>query len=147
MKNRGQSTLESLVKLFRQLKRNTQKGPTTLGGDQLGYLFLVLTTATYDRIPGSTRVVRHVNPGNFTPLLNPIPPGPVSHGDDAPVAPPLTARDIATQKIMHDERCRLYNECQAVEHGLRNQLTEAIDDEYLRPLRSVHTDLITHIIS
>ena len=139
----GQPTLEALVKLFRQLKRNSQKVPTTLGGGQLGYLFLVLKTRRYTSVPGSAPVVRPVDPGNLSPTPNPIPPGPVLRGAAAPVAPPLTAGDIATQNIAHDERRRQYNECQAVEHALLNQLTEAIDDEYLRPLRNVHTDSIT----
>ena len=63
-----------------------------------------------------------------------------------PVVPMLTAADIATQNIAHDKRRHQYNECQVVEHTLRNQLTEAIDDEYLRPLRNVHTDSITDSI-
>ena len=67
-------------------------------------------------------------------------------GAPAPVAPPLTAGDIAIQKIAHDEQRRQYNECQAVEHALRNQLTEAIYDEYLRPLRNLHTGTITDSI-
>ena len=42
---------------------------------------------------------------------------------------PLTAADIAAQKIDHDELLRQYNECQAVEAALRHQIIDAIDDE------------------
>ena len=37
-------------------------------------------------------------------------------------ADPLTAADIATQKIMFDETKHWYNECQDVEAALRNQI-------------------------
>ena len=90
-----------------------KKVPTTLGQRQLGYLFLVLITAAYNSIPSPRPVVSPEDQGNFTPTPHPIPPGPVLHGAVPPVAPPLTAGDIATQKIQHDERCRLYNECRA----------------------------------
>ena len=96
----GQPTLETLVKLFRQIKRNSQKVPTTLGGGQLGYLFLVLKPVQFNTLPGSAPVVRPVDPGNFSPTPNPIPPGPVLRGA-VNVAPLLTAGDIATQKIAH----------------------------------------------
>ena len=39
----GKPTIDKLIHLFRQLKRNAQRVPTTLGGGQLGYLALVVT--------------------------------------------------------------------------------------------------------
>ena len=54
----GQTTLESLVILFQQLKRNAQKLQTTLGGGQLEYLALILPPATHNTIPNSTLFVR-----------------------------------------------------------------------------------------
>ena len=47
------------------------------------------------------------------------------------------------QKIAFDERKRLYNEVQAVERTLRKQIENAIQDDYLRPLRNSVTDTIT----
>ena len=41
---------------------------------------------------------------------------------------------------------RRYNECQAVEMTLRNQLVEAIDDDVLQPLRNTATDMINSLI-
>ena len=37
----GQPTIDNIVKLLRQVKRNAQRVPTTLGGGQLGYLALL----------------------------------------------------------------------------------------------------------
>ena len=50
------------------------------------------------------------------------------------------------QKIEHDERLRLFNECQAVESTLRTQIIEAIEEDYLTSLRDPHTDMIHHSI-
>ena len=136
----GQPTLESLVIIFRQLKRNAQSVPTTLGGGQLGYLALILPPTTYNSIPNSAPFVRPTDPGLFSLSA----PAGVATRTGAGAVVTLTAADITTQKIAHDERKRQYNETQAVENALRNQLTNAIDGDYLRPLRNIHTDMISH---
>ena len=41
---------------------------------------------------------------------------------------------------------RLYNEVQAVEVALRNQMVEAIDEEYLTPLQNPTTNMINNSI-
>ena len=46
-------------------------------------------------------------------------------------ADPLTAAEIATQKVMFNEIKRWYNKCQSVEVALRNQISEVIKDDYL----------------
>lgn len=127
----GQPTIDSILQIVRQLKRNSQGVRTTLGGGQMGYLALVIDAASYNAIPGAVPFVRPLDPGLFTPIV------PVGVR-----AVPLTAADIATQKITFDEEKRRYNECQAIEVALRNQVTEAIEDEYLQPLRNVTTDMI-----
>ena len=38
----GLPTIDTILEVFRQLKQNAQSVPTTLGGGQFGYLFLVL---------------------------------------------------------------------------------------------------------
>ena len=134
----GQPTLESLVIIFRQLKRNAQSVPTTLGGGQLGYLALILPTTTYNSIPNSAPFVRPTDPGIFTLSA---PAGVATHAGAGAILT-LTAADIATQKIKHDEKKRQYNEMQAIESALRTQLTTAIDGDYLRPLRNIHMDMI-----
>ena len=137
----GQPTIESIIKLLRQVKRNAQCVPTTLGGGQLGYLALVLTPAAYNAIATSALFIRPTDPGIFAPIPHP------GVATRAGVPPPLSAADIATQKIAHDERKRTYNECQAVESTLRNQIIKAIDETYTRPLRDTTTDMITSSIT
>ena len=63
----GQPDIDSLLRIFRQLKRNAQKVQTILGGGQLGYLALVLSTASYDSITNSLPFARPVLLGTFTP--------------------------------------------------------------------------------
>ena len=60
----GKPTIESILLLHWQVKRNAQSLPTTLGGGQLGFLALVLPQAKYDTIP------------NFEPFARPTDPGP-----------------------------------------------------------------------
>ena len=104
---------------------------------------MVLSPNTYNLIPGAANFVRPHDPGAFVPVN----PGGVGTRSGAGAAPPLTAADIATQKLAHDERKRLYNECQAVEALLRTQIVEAIERDYLEPLRNAATDRITDPIS
>ena len=59
---------------------------------------------------------------------------------------PITTAEIASQKIMHDKQKRVYNEVYAVEIALSNLVIEAIDVEYLEPLRNAMTDMINDII-
>lgn len=133
----GQPTIDSIAKLLRQVKRNAQRVITTLGGGQLGYLALVISPTDYNSIPNSAVFRRPTDPGTF----NPLPLGPILRG-----AVPLSAADIATQKIAFDEELRRYNECQAVETALRNQIIAAIEPEYVQPIRNIHTDMINDTI-
>ena len=127
----GQPNIVSICKLFKQGKRNAQCVPTTLGGGQTGYLFLYIEPATFLTIPGATAVIRPTDPGVFTPAAQ-----------NGIRAPPLTVAEIATQKLAHDESKRHYNEVQAVETALRKQITDAIEEEFLQPLRDPITDMI-----
>ena len=131
----GQPTIDNIIKLLRQIKRNAQRVPTTLGGGQLGYLALVIDNVAYRALPNALAFHRPTDPGNFSPVV------PVGIRAAA-----LTAGEIALQKIAHDERKRLFNEVQAVEVALRNQIVEAIDDDYLQPLRDTTTDMINSSI-
>ena len=85
-------------------------------------------------IPYAVVFYRPTNLGSFTPI-QPV-------GDRAVL---LTPTDITSQKIVcNEEMCR-YNECQGVEVVLQNQISEAIEDEYLQPLRDSTTDMITYL--
>ena len=78
------------------------------------------------------------DPGVFTPVPN--------RTTRTSGTQPLTAAEIATQKAQHEENVRIYNECQRVELALRNQLIEAIEPIYLKPLRNSNTDMINNPI-
>ena len=67
----GQPTIDTIVTLLKEGKRNAQSVSTTLGGGQFGYLWFFLTDADYNRIPGTIPFVRPVDPGSFTPVQNP----------------------------------------------------------------------------
>lgn len=66
----GRPTIDKLLTLYKQLKRNAQCVPTTLGGGQLGYLALVLNPTMYATIPGATAFVQPADPGPFILLQN-----------------------------------------------------------------------------
>ena len=72
-KIKGEPTIETIAKLHKEVKRNAQKIPTTLGGGQNGYLALVIPPNVYNNIPGTTPFIRPQNPGPFvpTPRLQP----------------------------------------------------------------------------
>ena len=68
----GQPTLDSIVRVYSQLKRNAQTVPTTLGGGQLGYLSLVISPQAYAAIPNAATFNRPTDPGPFTLVQNQI---------------------------------------------------------------------------
>ena len=121
--------------MLRQCKRNTQRVYIILWGGQLGYLALCINAVYYYVIPGAAPFIRPIDLGTF----NPVPPLGIR-------VVPLTPADITTQKIAFDEEERNFNECQAIKKGLRNQIVEAIDPEYLQPLRNATTDMLNDSI-
>ena len=103
-KIRGVPNIDSLLHIFRQLKRNAQSVYTTLGEGQLGYLALVMSDAAFNSIPNSAVFVCPVHPGIF----------PVQAPPTTRAAIPVTAGDISSQQSQHEQIIRLYNEFQAV---------------------------------
>ncbi len=65
----GEPTLDTILLLHRQVKRNAQSVPTTLGDGQLGDLVLVISAIKYNTIHNSTPFVRPTAPGQFTVQL------------------------------------------------------------------------------
>ena len=63
----GEPTIDTIAKLHKEVKRNAQKVPTTLGGGQNGYLGLVVPAQVYNVIPGTRPFYRPQDPGTFTP--------------------------------------------------------------------------------
>ena len=63
----GEPDIDSLTCTFSELKRNSQKIPTSLGGGQLGYLAMILRAPIYNELPGAAAFLRPMNPGPFLP--------------------------------------------------------------------------------
>ena len=62
----GGSTLGSILLLHCQVKQNEQSVLTTLGGEQLGFLTLVIAKENCNAIPASESVERSSDPGTFS---------------------------------------------------------------------------------
>ena len=164
----GEPTLDSILLLHCQVKRNAQSAPTTLGCGQLGYVTLVISEDKYNAIPNATVFVHPQDPGKFevhlptstktnqTTTQTPVPTSrrttcSISRMTTSPVQepPPQTTNqqtvifsvEVATQKATHDDAVRKDYECQAVEQALRTQIIEAINAEYLDALHNVDTDM------
>ena len=134
--------------MWRQLKRNAQRIPTTLGGGNHGYLALLLTATEYINIPGTAAFNRPISPGIFSPVGTRG--GAVGgirtrsgrgmaapRGGGVAIIPPIAA-EITVQKAMYDENLRQYNEVECVETLLRNQLINSFDAQYLDALRDTN---------
>ena len=121
----GELDIDSLLRIFRQLKCNNQRSPTTLGGGQLGYLALVLSDVAFNSIPNLTPFVQPSLQGAFTPF-----------------GLRLSTTETTQEKAAHDNDVQSYNEFQAVEQALRNQVIDAVPPEYLDSLRNSDTDMI-----
>ena len=87
--------MDTILRLFRQVKQNAQSIPTKLGGGQLGYLALVLKPREYDNITISQPFVRPTDPGTFRM------PTSTSRSTRAGTPSPVTAVDIANAKALH----------------------------------------------
>ena len=134
--------------MWRQLKRNAQRIPTTLGGGNHGYLALLITATDYLNIPGITAFNRPGPPGIFRPVgtIGAAVGGARTRSGRGMVAPragaamliPPTPAEITIQKAIHDENLRQYNEVQCVETLLRNQLLNSFDTQYLDALRDTN---------
>ena len=90
----GTPDIDSILRLYKQVKRNLQSVPTKLGGGQLGYLALGIDTTAFDALPNSNAFVRPVHPGNFTVTIP---------RDLRGTGVVLNSQNIVQQKACHDE--------------------------------------------
>ena len=67
----GQPTIDGIVQLFTEVKRNAQTVKCALGGGQFGYLALAITTPDFNAIPGTLPFERPEHPGEFDPSTLP----------------------------------------------------------------------------
>ena len=113
---RGIPTLDTILRLFREIKQNAQSIKTKLGGGQLGYLALVLKPLEYDNIAISRPLVRPTYPVMFIMTM-----AASREIRTSTVTPPTaTTVDIANSKAKYEEQERLYWQCQGVQKSLQN---------------------------
>ena len=139
----GQPNLDSILHLVRQLKINAQSVSTTLGGGQLGYLALVISSTSYMTIPNARTFHRPNDPG---PFILTVPPITRATSSTSSSAPTISSAVITQQKAAWDEQIRLYNECQAVEQALRQQIIDAIESDFLEAIRNDDTGMVQESI-
>ena len=118
--------MDTLLTLFRKLKRNAQCVSCTLGGGWLGYLGLILTQDTYNKILNSEEFTRPQNPDLFKLKIDSTNQAPkctraqttTTQGESDEPNITFTASNIAQQKAARKEALRLYLECQVVEQAV-----------------------------
>ena len=121
----GEPDFISLNRLKNELKRNAQNVPCILGGGNHGFLGLILTPAEYNTIAPGTPFNNQPHPGPLT-----IPAGTTN----------VQARVIENT---YNANLKLYDQCVAMEKALKQQITKAIHEDWLKPLR----DPVTHAIN
>ena len=142
----GKPSVKSLLQLFGEMKQNSQTAWTTLGGGKHGYIALILGPEVYNFIATTTEFTRPEDPGNFVIRLPSISRATPTNPD--PVAPLLTSAGIHIQKATYDICLRQFNECQAIKLSLKNQITDALENDYLSALRDSITDMtLTNILA
>ena len=135
---RGKPTIDTIVRVLNQLKRNAQCVPTTLFGGNHGYLALIVTPTEYTDLTGVTNIINPTNPGLFRPTTRTTTPVRTRSTIDTTTENnnrPLDAAEIATQKATHNEQSHLYHEYRAMKTIFRNQIINAHDGKYLQALR------------
>ena len=113
----GTPTYDTLHTLIPQLKANALSVHFTLRGGQHGHLGLLLNQQTYSLIS----VIPYVRP--------PYPP--------PPVFPPfLTDQQVANIKSQYKEQLHIFHKVIGVERALIQQITNSIDEPYLKAVKN-----------
>ena len=119
----GEPDYSQLKELKDKLKTNASKITSDLGGGAHGHLGLVLSQGEYATV-------------SPTPYVRPVHPGVL-------VIPPGTTNHIATiMREDHKKELQAYHETIDLENALKKQISEAIDEPYLKELRDVTTNTI-----
>jgi hypothetical protein len=120
-KIRGEPDYQRLAKLFDDIKANASSVPCHLGGGAHGYLGAVLTPLAY------AATIAPVN----APFVVPLDPGPMQ---PVPVGATAAAREQWNGD--HDKAVKQFKEYDAVTKALRKQIVSAIDETYVKPLKT-----------
>lgn len=122
----GQPNYETLAELHVQLNSNAASVHSNLGNGQLGLLQLTVSTVVYNTLSN-------------TPFITPINPGPTA------IVPPLsTAAVINEVHRQHDAAVALFNEYEATDKALKQQIVGAVEPMFLRTLRNKYTGYQQH---
>ena len=123
----GQPNYEHLTKIYKQVKANSLSVPSSAGGGQHGHLGAVVSAAKYAFVSNE-------------PFDPPVDPGPL-------VFPANTTQQQA-RLIDHERRERLtkFKTYNAVLRQIKQQIEEAIDDDWLDALRNPVSNTITYSI-
>ena len=120
---RGEPTADTLILLRKQLKANAKSVPSNLGGGNFGHLGLVIPPNRYNLI-SNIPFDRPNHPGLLV-----IPPGTAQHA-------------AATMRDLQAEQMRVFKEVNAVDQALIQQINQAVEDDYLTPIRDRTTNSI-----
>ena len=113
---RGKPRFETLYTLHTEIKANAASVPSALGGGQHGHLGLVLEPRAYQRI-------------SLTAFLLPADPGALP-----PIDPSMTWNQVQATRLLHNDQRAAFDKVQTVQSALKQQISEAIEHEYLRDM-------------
>jgi hypothetical protein len=114
----GQPTYEILAQLYLKLNSNAASIHSNLGNGQLGLLQLTLSADVYNTL-------------SATPFISPTNPG-----ESVTIPRNSTDSDITEPNHAHDKATALFRQYNAADKALKQQIVGAVEDMFLRPLRS-----------
>jgi hypothetical protein len=109
----GEPNYDSLAIISKEAKANGKSVDCTLGGGEQGHLGLIVTDLAYERL-------------SATPFIRPVLP---IMGDTTG-----TAAQIVNVRRIYDDDMKIFTTCHIVERTLIQQITAAIDSDYLADL-------------
>ena len=124
----GEPSYSTLKILKKELKANSSRVTSDLGGGGHGHLGLVLTAHEYSMI-SAVIYARPVHPGPLN-----IPPGTPNH-------------EATRLTLTHSESIRIYRETVELEKVLMNLTCNAMEETYYRERINPHTSTVTDPLS
>ena len=123
----GEPSLSTLMTLRNELKANAQSVDTNLGGGAHGHLGLVVPASVYNNIAPDT------------PYIKPRQPTLRLTNSDSQYV-------LAEKRHTYDKNLQVYKECVAMERILIQQIINAVEPKYLKPLRDSVTNKLNQSI-
>mgnify|MGYP002806862359 FL=1 len=114
----GQPTYETLAQLHLKLNSNAASIHSNLGNGQLGLLQLTLSANVYNTL-------------SAIPFISPTNPG-----ESVTIPRNSSDSEITELNCSHDKATALFRQYDAADKALKQQIVGAVEDMFLRPLRS-----------